>query len=201
VNGFNRHRSINLCTKYCWLATMRPLTQHPFSLIVAVVVAMASANVSLGDQPLTETTRRLKDLDGHFPMVVPKTLEQWNLRAKELSLQVKVALGLHPMPTLSATAPTIYGRSMLAGYTIEKIYFESLPGFFVTGSLYRPLGVTVPKEGFPAVLYAHGHWENGRFYQATNDDVTQLLASGAERFENAAVNQMQAACVQLARMG
>ena len=41
---------------------------------------------------------------------------------------------------------------------MSKVYFESLPGFFVTGNLYRPVG-----EGpFPAVLSAHGHWTYGR---------------------------------------
>ena len=38
------------------------------------------------------------------------------------------------------------------------MYFESLPGFFVTGNLYRPIG-----DGpFPAVLSPHGHWTYGR---------------------------------------
>jgi dienelactone hydrolase len=38
------------------------------------------------------------------------------------------------------------------------VYFESLPGFFVTGNLYRPIG-----DGpFPAVLSPHGHWTYGR---------------------------------------
>ena len=43
-------------------------------------------------------------------------------------------------------------------YTVSKVYFESLPGFFVTGNLYRPVG-----DGpFPAILSPHGHWTYGR---------------------------------------
>jgi len=181
---------------------MRSCALHPLTLFVACFV-FTTTLISLSDaeQPSKSANAGLKDLDGHFPLVVPKTLDQWNSRAKELTLQVRVSLGLHPMPTRSVTEPVIHGRRKLAGYTVEKIYFESLPGFYVTGSLFRPTDVVAPKQGFPAVLYAHGHWDNGRFYEAPANEVPQLLAGGAERFENAAINQLQAACVQLARMG
>ncbi len=53
----------------------------------------------------------------------------------------------------------------------------------------------------PAVLCPHGHWANGRFYEVNDPGVKELLAIGAERFEAAARNHMQARCVQLARMG
>lgn len=176
---------------------LNPLTQFFFCLVFTT----ASVSISNADQPSKSAITGLKDLDGHFPMVVPKTLTEWNTRAKELNLQVRVALGLHPAPTLSVAEPIIHGRRKMAGYTVEKIYFESLPGFFVTASLYRPTEIVAPKQGYPAVMYAHGHWEKGRFYEASREEALQLLATGAERFENAAINQLQAACVQLARMG
>jgi len=143
----------------------------------------------------------LRDLNGHFPMTVPKSLAQWQARADAIRLQVGVATATHPKPKLASLDAVTHGRRELDGYSIEKMYFESLPGLFVTGSLYRPHGKSNAGERRPAVLYAHGHWEDGRFYAATNEDVKELLATGAERFESAAVNMLQAACVQLARMG
>ena len=57
-------------------------------------------------------------------------------------------------PTKTPLNPVVFDELKHADYTVSKVYFESLPGFFVTGNLYRPVG-----EGpFPAVLSAHGHW-------------------------------------------
>ena len=52
----------------------------------------------------------------------------------------------------------ITGRIQADSYTIEKVIFESLPGFFVTANLFRPnrLG------RFPAVLLQSGHTQEGK---------------------------------------
>jgi dienelactone hydrolase len=144
----------------------------------------------------------LKDLDGHFPFAVPESAEQWRARAEAVTRQVRVALGIHPLPPMADPIATIHSKRDMDGYSIEKVILESLPGHYVTGSLYRPIGEKAENaKGRPAVLYAHGHWDNGRFYEASPAAVKVLLARGEERFENAAINHMQAACVQLARMG
>lgn len=156
----------------------------------------------------TPTPPPLKDLDGHFPFAPPATPEDWQRRSSHVRNQILTSQALHPMPRLASPRANLHGRRGMGDYSVERVYFESLPGFYVTGTLYRPVrpnGVngnteTSPKK-LPAVLYAHGHWDDGRFYRAPSKEVRQLLASGAERFENAAINQMQAACVQLARMG
>ena len=69
-------------------------------------------------------------------------------------------------PARTPLNPVIHGRLDQGDYTVEKVYFESMPGFFVTGSLFRPKG----KPGkCPGVLCPHGHWANGRFYDADRD--------------------------------
>ena len=54
--------------------------------------------------------------------------------------------------------PRITGRLDAQGYSIEKVIFESLPGFFVTANLYRP----TPTGRFPAVLVQNGHTQEGK---------------------------------------
>lgn len=142
----------------------------------------------------------LRDLDSHCPFEPPATPDAWKRRAESLRDQVRVSLGLWPMPALPPLTPQIRGRIGLDGYAVEKVTFESLPGLAVTGNLYRPdplpQGRTVP-----AVLCPHGHWPNGRFQDVPGKEVAEALANGGERFEAAARNPIQARCVQLARMG
>lgn len=50
------------------------------------------------------------------------------------------------------------GRLQAGGYTIDKVYYESLPGFYVTANLYRPA-----RPGrYPAVLVQAGHTQEGK---------------------------------------
>lgn len=47
------------------------------------------------------------------------------------------------------------------GYRVDKVVFESRPGFHVTGNLYVP---TRPRRPLPAVLVQMGHAPNGKAY-------------------------------------
>ena len=67
---------------------------------------------------------------------------------------------------------------MQRDYRVSKVYFQSLPGFLVTGNLYRPLGA----GPFPAVLAPHGHWAYGRL-------------------ENTSLNSVPGRAINLARQG
>lgn len=176
------------------------MNRHPLFLAFVLMLGFcgAAGAEDKKDRPA------LRDLDSHFPFTVPADAKQWEARADVVRLQTRIALGLHPMPQLAKPEPTIHGRREMDGYTIEKVILESLPGLYVTGNLFRPAGENQQSSQtnrYPAVMYAHGHWDQGRFYEASPAEVRRLLATGAERFENAAINHMQAACVQLARMG
>lgn len=146
-------------------------------------------------------TIELRDYNSHCPFSdVPQTAEDWEQRAADLKLQLRVAAGVFPEIDLPAAQPSVYGRVKRDGYTIQRIVFESLPGLKVTGSLYLPAGDLAGKT-IPGVLSPHGHWDEARFRVAPDDEFKQALATGAERFEAAARNHIQARAVQLARMG
>ncbi len=142
----------------------------------------------------------LKDLDGHFPFTPPAEKQQWEERAEAVRQQLRVALGIWPMPKLAELKPVRHSRKEMTGYSVENVYFESLPGFHVTGNLYLPANMEEGKK-YPAVLCPHGHWTEARFYDAGEGERRRLLSNGEERFENAARNHIQARCVHLARMG
>ncbi|MHB0878898.1 MAG: acetylxylan esterase [Anaerolineae bacterium] len=85
--------------------------------------------------------------------------EQWQARKEHLRRRILIGAGLWPSPEREPLNPRVTGGIEHDDYTIENVYFESYPGFFVAGNLYRPKGKQGP---FPAVLCPHGHWDHGR---------------------------------------
>jgi hypothetical protein len=108
-----------------------------------------------------------RTLDDRFAAPEVNTREAWQQRAEELRQRVLASAGLLPLPDKTPLAPVVFGEVAQKDYRVSKVYFESLPGFFVTGNLYRPQG-----EGpFPAILSPHGHWAYGRL---ENSDVASV---------------------------
>lgn len=145
-------------------------------------------------------SRALRDLNGYFPFTPVANEEGWKVRQQEVEDRLRLAAGLWPMPEKTPLNPVIHGRVEREDYTIDRVFFESLPGHFVTGSLYLPKD---KKGRMPGILCPHGHWPDGRFMDvgAGSAELKKQLASGAEKQENAARSPLQARCVQLARMG
>ena len=140
----------------------------------------------------------LKELDGYFPFTPAASREAWSVRAEQVRMQMRVALGLWPEPTRTPLNAVIHGRIEQEDYTVEKVYFESMPGLFVTGNIYRPKGKTGP---FPAVLCPHGHWNDARFALRTDAEMKKELESGGEKLPESNRSMFQSIGVQLARMG
>ncbi len=87
-------------------------------------------------------------------------LEQWKARAKNIRQGILRGAELLPLPKKCPLNPVIHSKRKHDSYTVENIAFESLPGVFVTGNLYRPGQGQGP---FAAVLCTHGHTPLGRF--------------------------------------
>jgi len=81
-------------------------------------------------------------------------LEEWKARAASIRQGLLRESNLDPLPAKTPLRPIFQGRRDYDGYSVENVAFESLPGFFVTGNLYRPLGRKGP---VPGVLSPHGH--------------------------------------------
>jgi dienelactone hydrolase len=139
-----------------------------------------------------------KDLNGYFPFDPPSSLSEWDVRKEQVRRQILVSQGLWPMPTKTPLNAVVHGKIEGDGYTVEKVYFESAPGFFVTGSLWKP---TVIKDKAPGIMFAHGHWQDARLALADDDAVRREIAAGGERFERGGKSIFQSLCIQLARMG
>lgn len=151
-----------------------------------------------GEVPADTRLGPLKGEQGDFSFVPARSRQEWEQRAEYIRQVMRVTMGLWPMPTRSPLNPVIHGLIDQGDYTIEKVYFESISGFYVTGNLYRPKGKT---GRLPAVLSPHGHFPGGRFQDEGLETVRRKIVTGAERFEDGGRSFMQSRCVQLARMG
>jgi len=134
----------------------------------------------------------------YHPWVPPATKEAFEVERTKIRERMLVATGLWPMPPKTPLNAVVHGRVDKGDYTVEKVYFESHPGHYVTGSLYKPNPL---KEKHAGVLCPHGHWKEGRFYDAGDAAAKAQIDQGAEKFNSGAHYPLQARMVQLARMG
>ncbi|MCA9143185.1 MAG: acetylxylan esterase [Planctomycetales bacterium] len=180
------------------------LIRNVMCLTLAVVCFSANSHAEdyrvyeLGQLPNDSRLGELKDLNGYFPFKVPASKAAWEARAAELRRRVMIATDVWPMPERTPMNPVIYGKVQRDGFTVEKVYFESMPNHFVTGLLFRP---DDGKENVkrPAVLCPHGH--GGRLQDYGEANMAKLIESGAEKFEQSGRFPKLARCAQLARMG
>ena len=123
----------------------------------------------------------LSPVSAHYPTRRFTAKSQWLAYAKWLEHHLRISLALLPHPPRTALRAKVFDRWSGEGYTCQKVCFESLPGFYVTGNLFRPIDVN--KRRLPAVLCPHGHWPDGRLQD--DDRLCSVIAR----------------CIQLARMG
>ncbi|MDG2222925.1 MAG: alpha/beta hydrolase family protein [Rubripirellula sp.] len=153
--------------------------------------------LEIGEQPNDVRLKELKTLNDHFPLLVPENSGAWFSRADFLRRRVLVATGLWPMPEKPPLNSVVFDKTERDGFTVEKVYFQSLPGHYVTGLLFRP---SKPRfDRAPGVLCPHGH--GGRMQSHSDEEIARQIQQGGEHFENSGRTPKLARCVQLARMG
>jgi len=153
-------------------ATMR-------SFLSILVLVLAAAGPSRADERPPESGERpaYRTLNDRF--AVPRySLPDWQRRAAYLREHILASAGLLPLPEKTPLRPEVFDEQKHDDYSVAKVYFESRPGFFVTGNLYTPAG----RGPFPAVLLPHGHWTYGRL-------------------ENSEISSIPGSAISLARQG
>jgi dienelactone hydrolase len=104
---------------------------------------------------LKQETAKLSErvLDG------AKTREEWEARRPRLRQEYFDMLGLWPLPDKTPLNAKVTGTLERGEVVIEKLHFQSRPGLYVTGNLYRPKTVA---GKLPTILYVCGHSDKGR---------------------------------------
>jgi hypothetical protein len=82
--------------------------------------------------------------------------EQWEARKPLLRSEILKGMNLWPLPAKTPLNALIKSKRVYDGYSVENVCFESIPGYYVCGNLYKPLDAS---QKHPAVLCPHGHFE------------------------------------------
>jgi hypothetical protein len=107
---------------------------------------------------------------------------EWLARAAMIRRQILTGAGLNPLPRRTPLKAVVHKKRNYDGYSVESAAFEARPGFYVYGSLYRPLGKSGP---FPGILCPHGHArgpEGGRYRADQQHRCATLARMGAVVF-------------------
>lgn len=106
----------------------------------------------------------------------------WEKRSALIKKYILEGSSVINLPVTTPLKTVIHSKKSFDGYTVENVYFESLPGIFVTGNLYRP--IAMPKtqktqKNYAAILCPHGHGGNPRFAEYTQRRAASLARMGA----------------------
>ncbi len=108
-------------------------------------------------------------------------LDGWEARAATIRTGILSGANLDPLPTKTPLNPVTHSQRVHGNYSVENVYFESLPGFFVAGNLFRPTWLNW-SEKKPVVLVPHGHFADGRFEEHNQHLGATLARMGAIAF-------------------
>ncbi len=111
-----------------------------------------------------------------FPITRFASREEVERRREELRFNLRMAAGLYPWPEKTPLNVRREPAGRFEGFTVEKIMFETRPGFWSTGNLYLPDPVPVKA---PAILNVIGHWHPQRLTRTAEADYPQQIGNFA----------------------
>lgn len=101
------------------------------------------------------------------------TAKEWKKRSKKIRKQILDGSGLSRFPKKCPLNPVFGEIRKFDGYQVQNVAFESLPGVYVTGSIYSPLDLN---GKLPGILSTHGHWSQADDYGRYRPDAQKRCA-------------------------
>jgi dienelactone hydrolase len=151
---------------YCRLAwAQSPAIALPslflWLLLIVREPVLAQSPDAPGDRMIEGYLRAETDkIETNFPGEF-KTIADWQQDLPRLRQEYLYMLGLWPLPAREALQATITRTLARGEYQVDMLHYQSRPGLYVTGNLYRPSKVG-PGERLPAIVYVCGHAPRGR---------------------------------------
>jgi hypothetical protein len=108
-----------------------------------------------------------------------KSPKDWEQHADSIKKQLRKGMDLEVFPARTPLSARYRNKKVMDGYTVEAVVFESLPGFFVAGNLYKPAG-NLEKKSLAVILCPHGHWDKPEDYGRFRNDMQLRCASFAK---------------------
>jgi len=105
----------------------------------------------------------------------------WEKRAAMIRQGIQDGMNLPTKPKFAPLKPIRHSLRKMNGYTVENVAFESVPGFWITGNLYRPTQSTGKLAG---ILCPHGHTpkQDARFLEQAQQRCATLARMGSVVF-------------------
>ena len=103
----------------------------------------------------------MKLLTHHSPRtpVSCDSLAEWEKVKEKLRKQIEFSSQINLLKHDAPLDPHFYPADEYEDFVIETVVFQTLPGFWLAGNIYRPKDTT---KKYPVILNPHGHWTKGR---------------------------------------
>ena len=150
-------------------------------LLILVLVLLAPQVVAQEQKPALRIgdAQSQQDAAAELKAILAEveSLEDWQLRRQRLRRGILAGAGLTVLPERTPLNPVYFNTRKFDGYQAVNVAIQSSPGFYVTGTLYRPTESTGKLAG---ILSPHGH--DGRFKAERQKRCATLARMGAVVF-------------------